>query len=203
MKKKNRPFNEEEVQHIMRQLLNGINYLHSKTETKDRILHRDLKLENILLHYNNEDDRINNRILKAKIKIADFGFSRYLQGPIAQTVVGSPLFMDPRILSQYNNPLGKEKNFGYEQKADIYSLGIIFYNLLTGDIPFEAYNLNDLKDLTKVGIYRISEDFSKETISFLNYMLRYDPTKRLDVEQLLKHKFITKDVKDFTKIDKS
>ena len=79
----------------------------------------------------------------------------------------------------------------------------MFYNLLTGETPFLAYNLKDLIDLTKVGIYRISEDFSKETISFLNFMLRYDPTKRLDAERLLKHKFLTKDVKDFTKIDKS
>ena len=66
-----RPFTEEEVQHIMKQIVSAIKYLH----VDKKIIHRDLKLENILLHFDNEDDRINKRILKAKIKIIDFGFS--------------------------------------------------------------------------------------------------------------------------------
>ena len=196
-----RPFSEEEVQYIMRQLVSGIKYLHSKTATKESILHRDLKLENILLHYDNEDDRLHKRILKAKVKIIDFGFARYLNDDdMSISILGSPMFMDPRILYKLNKI--ENNDFSYEQKADIYSLGVICYHLLTGHSLYDARNMEDLVKLTQKGIFKISADISKETVSFLNYMLRYDPKKRLDINQLSKHKFITNDVKKFRKIDK-
>jgi calcium-dependent protein kinase len=199
---KERPFSEEEVQYIMRQLVSGIKYLHSKTETKESILHRDLKLENILLHYDNEDDRLHKRILKAKVKIIDFGFARYLNDDeMSISILGSPMFMDPRILYKLNKI--ENNDFSYEQKADIYSLGVICYHLLTGHSLYDARNMEDLVKLTQKGIFKISADISKETVSFLNYMLRYDPKKRLDINQLSKHKFIVNDVKNFQKIDKN
>ena len=197
-----RPFSEEEVQYIMRQLVSGIKYLHSKTATKESILHRDLKLENILLHYDNEDDRMHKRILKAKVKIIDFGFARYLyDDEMSISILGSPMFMDPRILYKLNKI--ENNDFSYEQKADIYSLGVICYHLLTGHSLYDARNMEDLVKLTQKGIFKISADISKETVSFLNYMLRYDPKKRLDINQLSKHKFIVNDVKNFQKIDKN
>ena len=199
---KERPFSEEEVQYIMRQLVSGIKYLHSKTKTKESILHRDLKLENILLHYDNEDDRMHKRILKAKVKIIDFGFARYLNDDeMSISILGSPMFMDPRILYKLNKI--ENNDFSYEQKADIYSLGVICYHLLTGHSLYDARNMEDLVKLTQKGIFKISADISKETVSFLNYMLRYDPKKRLDINQLSKHKFIVNDVKNFQKIDKN
>ena len=199
---KERPFSEEEVQYIMRQLVSGIKYLHSKTKTKESILHRDLKLENILLHYDNEDDRMHKRILKAKVKIIDFGFARYLNDDeMSISILGSPMFMDPRILYKLNKI--ENNDFSYEQKADIYSLGVICYHLLTGHSLYDARNMEDLVKLTQKGIFKISADISKETVSFLNYMLRYDPKKRLDINQLSKHKFIVNDVKYFQKLDKS
>ena len=199
---KERPFSEEEVQYIMRQLVSGIKYLHSNTKTKMSILHRDLKLENILLHYDNEDDRMHKRILKAKVKIIDFGFARYLNDDeMSISILGSPMFMDPRILYKLNKI--ENDDFSYEQKADIYSLGVICYHLLTGHSLYDARNMEDLVKLTQKGIFKISADISKETVSFLNYMLRYDPKKRLDINQLSKHKFIVNDVKNFQKIDKN
>ena len=199
---KERPFSEEEVQYIMRQLVSGIKYLHSNTKTKMSILHRDLKLENILLHYDNEDDRMHKRILKAKVKIIDFGFARYLNDDeMSISILGSPMFMDPRILYKLNKI--ENNDFSYEQKADIYSLGVICYHLLTGHSLYDARNMEDLVKLTQKGIFKISADISKETVSFLNYMLRYDPKKRLDINQLSKHKFIVNDVKNFQKIDKN
>ena len=202
MKEKNRPFSEEEVQYIMRQLVSGIKYLHSKIEKKWEIIHRDLKLENILLHFDNEDDRINKRILKAKIKIIDFGFARYLKDELARSVLGSAMFMDPKILFKLNK-MDFTNDFGYDTKVDIYSLGIICFYLLTGHSLFDVQTMEDLVDKTKKGKIKISVDLSKETISFLNYMLRYDPKKRLNINQLSMHKFITNNVKDFTRIDRS
>ena len=202
MKEKSRPFSEEEVQYIMRQLVSGIKYLHLKNEKKWEIIHRDLKLENILLHFDNEDDRINKRILKAKIKIIDFGFARYLKDELAGSVVGSAMFMDPKILFKLNK-MDFSNDFGYDTKVDIYSLGIICFYLLTGHSLFDVQTMEDLVRETKKGKLKISVDLSKETISFLNYMLRYDPKKRLNIDQLSKHKFITNKVKDFTRIDRS
>ena len=203
MAEKIRPFSEEEVQYIMRQLVSGIKYLHSKGPNKWEILHRDLKLENILLHFDNEDDRINKRILKAKIKIIDFGFARYLKDEdLAQSVLGSPMFMDPKILLKLNK-MYNTNDFAYDAKADIYSLGVICYQLLTGHPLFDAQRMDDLVKKTEEGKFEISADLSKETISFLNYMLRYDPKKRLDINQLSEHKFITKDAKYFTRIDRN
>ena len=196
-KEMKRPFNEEEVQYIMRQLVSGIKYLH----VEKKILHRDLKLENILLQFDNEEDRLQKRILKAKIKIIDFGFARYYDD-IVGSVLGSPMFMDPRILYRLAK-VDHQQDFGYEEKADIYSLGVICYILLTGKPLFDVDNLKELVDITKKGEYKISANLSKETISFLNYMLRLDPKKRLDIEKLSRHKFITLDSKKFTKIDKT
>ena len=189
-KNKERPFTEEEVQHIMKQIVSAIKYLH----VDKKIIHRDLKLENILLHYDNEDDR------KQK-KIIDFGFARYINEGIAVSILGSPLFMDPRILLKLNK-LDNSKDFKYEEKADIYSLGIICYILLTGNQLFDVNRMDDLIRETELGIYKISVHLSKETISFLNYMLKYDPKKRLDIKRLSEHEFITKKVEEFTKIDK-
>ena len=202
MTEKNRPFSEEEVQYIVRQLVSGIKYLHSKSGDKWEIIHRDLKLENILLHFDNEDDRINKRILKAKIKIIDFGFARYLKDELAGSVVGSAMFMDPKILFKLNK-MDFSNDFGYDTKVDIYSLGIICFYLLTGHSLFDVQTMEDLVKETKKGQLKISVDLSKEAISFLNYMLRYDPKKRLNIDQLSKHKFITNKVKDFTRIDRS
>ena len=201
MKEKNRPFSEEEVQYIMRQLVSGIKYLHSKGKNKWEILHRDLKLENILLHFDNEDDRVNKRILKAKIKIIDFGFARYLKDELATSVLGSPMFMDPKILLKLNK-IYNTNDFAYDAKVDIYSLGIICYNLLTGHPIFDVQKMEDLVKKTEEGKFQISASLSYETISFLNYMIRYDPKKRLDINQLSMHSFITDDVKNFTKIDR-
>ena len=194
---KGRPFNEEEVQHIMRQILSGLNYLHFEK----KILHRDLKLENILLHYEDEEDRLNKRIMKAKVKIIDFGFARYLYSDFAKSILGSPIYMDPKILLKYNK-LYNYKDFGYDQKADVYSLGVIFYQLITGDLLFDVKNLNELVAKTNEGEYMLPANLSKETVSFANYMLRDDAKKRLNVDKLIKHKFITKNIKEFNKIDK-
>ena len=196
-KEKGRPFSEEEVQHIMRQILSALYHLH----IEKKILHRDLKPENILLHYDNEEDRLNKRIMKAKIKLIDFGFARYLKNELAESVLGSPFYMDPRILFKLNK-INNNRDFGYDQKADIYSLGVISYTLTTGNSFIDVTTMRKLVDGIKNFRYEISSNLSKECVSFLNYMLRYDSKKRLNVDKLLTHKFITKNINELTKIDK-
>ena len=194
--KYNKPFTEEIVQYLMKQIISAIRYLHNKT-----ILHRDLKLDNILVNFENETDRKENNILKAKVKIIDFGFARYLnKEELAYSTLGSPINMDPRILRKLNK-LEHANDYGYDQKADIWSLGTLCYEMLIGKNIFEAESMKDLVKKVNKGDYFVPTTLSKEAVSFLNGMLQYDLKKRLSAEQLYRHKFINKRFDQLTKID--
>ena len=190
-------FSQEQVQHIMRQVISGFVYLHSS-----KILHRDIKLENILVQFPTEEDKNNLNILKAKIKITDFGFSRYLKGDnLAKSVLGSPNSMDPHILKKMAR-IDNDNDYAYDQKADIWSLGVVTYELLIGCPPFEASSYEELLEKIEKGKYRIPHQviLSTEAISFLNGMLQYNPENRLDVTELSKQYFLTRNVSTFQKL---
>ena len=190
-----RPFSQEIVQHIMSQIIKGLMYIHSK-----KIIHRDLKLDNILLNFQNIEDKKNLNLLASKVKIIDFGLATVNKG---KTIAGSPLYMDPLILKKYEKAGGQEKLQEYDEKADIWSLGAISYEIVVGDTLFNVNNLQLLIEKVEKGDYSIPiyYDFSKELISFLNSMLQYDPDRRFSAEQLYNHSFISKKVKYFSKPD--
>ena len=111
------PLPEKIVIYLMKQIADAIFYLHEKS-----IINRDLKMENILLHFENLDDRKKLNLLKAKVKIIDFGFARYLNdNSHSPSIVGSPYNMAPDILHALADP-SWHKNLKYNQKADIYSI---------------------------------------------------------------------------------
>ena len=187
-----RPFNQKMVQLFGKQIVEGINHIHSKG-----IIHRDIKLDNILLNFNNKnyyDYR------EAEIKIIDFGLSSL--GP-GSSFVGSPIYMDPRILEKYNMAGGLDELNKYDEKADIWSLGALFYEMITGDNLFKAKSLPELQNKAESGIYflPLEYDLSYEIISFLNAMLQYEPENRATTEELLKHPFLNKKVHEFTPIN--
>ena len=194
--KEYRAFPEGIVQYLMRQIVDAVKYLHNK-----RIIHRDIKLDNILVHFENEYDKINLNMLKATIKIIDFGISKYLD-PSGErhSISGTLENMDPIILkSCYEKVrLNISKLLSYNEKADIYSLGTVCYEMLVGHKVFENNNnLDLLEKLVDEGNYHVPTYLSKESMSFLNGMLQYDCAKRLSAEVLSKHPFLTKNVKDF------
>ena len=192
-----KPFTEEIVQYIMRQIVSAINYIHSL-----RIIHRDLKLDNILVKFENESDKTKLNLLKAEIKIIDFGFAAYKdQKGLLQTAIGSPMNMDPLILKKFNPDGTTNKELGYDEKADIWSLGTLCYQMLIGSCAFDAYNMKELVSKIEEGTYKVPTNLSKEVVSFLNGMLQYNPEKRLSANDLIKHAFLIKNISDFTRID--
>ena len=155
-------FFESEALVIFSQLVNAFQSL-----AKDRIMHRDLKPANILLHND-------------QVKLADFGFCRMLNGPkdMAKTLVGSPIYMAPEVL------LGLE----YDQRAEIWSLGCVLYEMLYGECPYEEKTIAKLiqrvqsKDpvVFNTEMNRISE----KTENLLNMMLTIDIDKRMTFTEL-------------------
>ena len=192
----NKPPSEEIVQYIMRQIIEGVKYLHNK-----KIFHRDLKLEYIMLNYEDEKDKENNNIMKAKIIISDFLSAGYFKkGRFYNEIIGTPGYMEPGILNKMLKPDSYDF-YEYNEKCDIWSLGIIFFELLMGYHPFNSANNDELLDKVNKGDYYISMNLSKEAVSFLNCMLQYYPQKRISIDILYKHKFLRKDINKFKKLD--
>ena len=174
------PLSEEIIQYIMRQLIDAVKYLHNK-----KIIHRDLNLDDIIINYDDENNRIKNNIMEGKIKIFDLMDSCYLaKGELAQTILGNPAYMDPNI----------ESVDGYDEKVDLWNLGMIFYELLIGKRPFGS-----IEKINK-GYYFVPTSISKEALSFLNCMLQYESKKRKNADVLYNHPFLRKNVNNFTKI---
>jgi serine/threonine protein kinase len=194
IEKYGKPFSEEIVQHLMRQIIDAFKFMHER-----KIIHRDVKLDNILLNYETEEDKKNLNLMKAQVKIIDFGFSCKIDKSGLQfTALGSPINMDPIILKKLNSSSKKERQLGYNQKADIWSLGTICYEMLIGKSAFDADDMEDLVNKIENGSYNVPTNLSHEVVSFLNGMLQYEGNNRLTADQLSRHSFLTKNVKDFT-----
>ncbi|KAG0022049.1 hypothetical protein BGZ82_011123 [Podila clonocystis] len=146
-----------------RQICLAIQYCHSR-----KIVHRDLKLENILL------DSQNN------IKLIDFGFTRECESKkLLESYCGSAAYTAPEII------LGK-KYSGPE--ADIWSLGVILYTLLAGYLPFDDDNEKVVQDkIVDLDYEMPSEFFCDEAKDLVECILKEDPKERLSVDQILNH----------------
>ena len=181
----------------MKQIIDAFKYIHGKD-----IMHRDIKLENILLNYDNNEDKESQNLMKANVKIIDFGFAAKIdKNELKYTTLGSPINMDPLILSELRKRGKKTQKLGYDKKADIWSIGTICYEMAIGKNVFDAEKLDELIEKVEKGEYTVPTNLSKELISFINGMLQYDSDKRLNIEQLSNHSFLKKNVNEFHKID--
>ena len=197
--KYDKPFPEEIVQYLMKQIIQALKYIHNRN-----IIHRDLKLDNILVNFELDQDKNNLNMMKAVIKLIDFGFATHLKkSELCYSALGSPINMDPTILKKYaDQQMGiDDKNLGYDQKADIWSVGTLCYEMLIGKSAFDSETMEELIQRVETGSYKIPTNVSKELVSFLNGMLQYNGEKRLSVNELSRHAFLTKNVKDFEPIN--
>jgi serine/threonine protein kinase len=200
-KKYGKAFSEEIIQHLMKQIISALKFIHSK-----KVIHRDLKLDNIMASFGNENDKKNVNMLRAKVKIIDFGTAIKV-GPnkLASTIIGSPINMDPAILKKFTNMMSskaiRDPKQSYDEKVDIWSIGTACYEMLIGKPCFDAESLSELVSKVEEGSYSLPTIISKEMVSFLNAMLQYEPEKRLSSAELENHPFLKKRVSDFEKID--
>ncbi|XP_055078697.1 death-associated protein kinase 2 isoform X1 [Periophthalmus magnuspinnatus] len=163
---------EEEATQFIKQILEGVRYLHSKN-----IAHFDLKPENIML--------LDRNIPLPRIKIIDFGLAHRIEpGAEFKNIFGTPEFVAPEIVN-------------YEQlglEADMWSIGVITYILLSGASPF----LGETKQETLGNISAVNYDFDEEVFShtselaksFIRQLLEKDKRKRMTIEETLNHPWI-------------
>jgi serine/threonine protein kinase len=164
---------EERTVVYLKQIIKALKVLHEYN-----IIHRDLKPANIFIA---EDSRV---------KLGDFGLARTINiENLAYTCVGTPYYMSPEILSMRSK--GTET---YDFKSDIWSLGCIVYELITGHRPFPVGQLDDLIPCIKLTIsssaFLKEKGFSGPCMSFLQQIFKFNPEERISFEEICQHQFI-------------
>ena len=166
-------FSENKILHWFVQLALGLHYMHS-----NKVLHRDLKTQNVFLLGN------------GRLVLGDLGISKVLDGTVdlAKTCIGTPYYMSPEIF--------QNKPYGY--KADIWALGCVLYEMTTLNHAFDANSLNGLAQKIIKGRYpAINNKYSKHLRDLISSMLLIDPRQRPDLDQILRKPFIKKHCVDF------
>jgi calcium-dependent protein kinase len=168
-------FKEEEIRKIIRGLLRAIAFLHSNF-----ITHRDLKLENLLLE--SEGQNCNS------LKLCDFGLStRFKRGEKLQKPLGTIDYIAPEVLD------GE-----YNEKCDLWSVGVICDELFTGISPFHAATIDETMGKIFDGVLVFEDSkwkhFSPSAIHFIKSLVKEDIEKRLSAQQALDHKWLRDDL---------
>ncbi|KAL3923697.1 MAG: hypothetical protein SGILL_001505 [Bacillariaceae sp.] len=165
-------YSEVEARRTMRRLLSAVFYLH---ETKN-IVHRDLKPENVLC------------CSPTDVKLADFGLAKIVKADGLKTFCGTPQYFAPEVLQRRKTIAGQGR---YGKPADIWSLGVILYILLSGRPPFDA-DMDESHNQFEVD-FETDDTIWADVPSareLVQAMLRLDPKRRMTVRQCCDHPWI-------------
>lgn len=158
---------EDKAKKYFVQLLSAIEHCHNLG-----IAHRDLKPENILLTEQNI------------LKVSDFGLSSLVtrdQEKLLHTTCGTINYIAPEVL----------RNMGYDgHKADIWSLGVILYNMLSKELPFDDESIPKLIDKIVLVQFAFPKSFSKEVKDFISKILVSNPEKRMTIAEMKTHEWL-------------
>ena len=176
------PFDEKYTSYVMYQIFSAVNYCH-----KMNIIHRDIKPENIMI-----TNREKNGCLQ--VKLIDFGTAKIFEkGHQENKYVGSSYYMAPEII--------KRK---YDEKCDLWSIGVIMYILLTGRPPFDGNDDDEILENVKKGVFDKSSYpyplLSSQSKDLIDKLLQYDPKKRISADQAIEHPWFK--TAEFKKKDK-
>jgi len=163
-----RKVSTQNVVSIMKDVISATYFLHHMIPP---IVHRDIKPENVVLD--------NNMVAK----LTDFGWSNYIQGDIKRTTVcGTPVYLAPEIIN----------NTGHDEKVDIWCIGVLMFELLTGSAPFQGEDVQTVKsNISRLKI-RWPKGMDRDAVDLISKILKYNPDERLSLEQILLHPFFTK-----------
>ena len=157
--KKRKPFPEIMIWRFLLQLLEGLRVLHSCG-----VVHRDLKSANVLLS------------APDLLKIGDLGISTVLhQRQLAKTQIGTPLYLAPEVW----------RRLPYDQKCDMWSLGVLLFEMMTFNFPFNGRSTDELVRRICMGKYSIPSTYSADLTSILRRLLQINPAQRPSVQELL------------------
>ena len=158
----------QQIVSIMKDVIAATYFLHHMIPP---IIHRDIKPENVVLDLN------------MVAKLTDFGWSNYMQGDIKRTTVcGTPIYLAPEIIN----------NQGHDEKVDIWCIGVLMFELMTGYSPFQGDDVRTVKyNISKLKI-RWPAQMDRDARDLISKILRYNPYERISLEQMLLHPFFTK-----------
>jgi len=165
---KKKRLNTQVVASLMKDVISAVYYLHNM---KPIIIHRDIKPENVLLAEG------------LVAKLTDFGWSNYMQEDEKRTTVcGTPIYLAPEII----------KEEGHDEKVDIWCIGVLCFELITGNVPFQGSDIDTLKDNILHLKIAWPKDINIDAKNLIKKILKSDPSSRISLEEMLQHPFFTK-----------
>eukprot|EP00927_Polykrikos_kofoidii_P051369 TRINITY_DN45163_c0_g1_i1.p1 TRINITY_DN45163_c0_g1~~TRINITY_DN45163_c0_g1_i1.p1 ORF type:complete len:559 (-),score=122.72 TRINITY_DN45163_c0_g1_i1:80-1756(-) len=162
-------FSEMNAVLLSKQMLAAVDYIH-----RLNIVHRDLKAENFMLA---------EPCITGKVKMIDFGMaSKFEDGQVFNELCGSPHYLAPELIGQK-----------YNEKADVWALGVLLYLLVYGHYPYDAKHPRDImvKILTEPIRWQTKAKLSKNGLAFMKRLLEHDPQKRMSAGQALEHDWMS------------
>jgi len=173
-KQKTKCFEATTVANFIKDLICSIYYLH---QMDPPIIHRDIKPENVLLSENN------------RIKLTDFGWSNYVEDTtIRSTYCGTPVYLAPEMI----------KEIGHDESLDIWCIGILMFELLTGGIPFTGNDQSVLNGNILRNKIVWPKDMDISAKNLIGKILKTEPSERISLLDMLKHPFFTNNCKNPT-----